>query len=452
MKLKRVIAIIMSAVMMLGIAACGKEPSASPDNGGQNDANETPEEGSGKLIEVTIPHYKTGENVGATFFLPQVERFNEKYAGKYHITIEEITQDVYPEKLKQLGQQGKLPVLIEGGDVKWMEEVVIPNEMFYDLKDFVDSHPDIKNVISQEAYEYNLYDGKLVTMMTPIMFPITMYYNEALWNPTKPIAEMSWEEAAADLGDADIAFMTGENAWTTMLTLSSLIAVEPGGAELLLNGVNDKIMDFNQKPIVDAVAKLQTLMQNNGIPATIGAAYADAANAFYSNSAAVMPNGSWMVPDFMPESADKWSNDFDPEKIHGAVMPGNVAMANPLGYCYWIPSTATQEEVELALAFLEFMYTPQELEASMLALGGLIPGFEYSEEFLASRAKNRIMDEYMKSVEEDTLIVPAFADAIPASVAATEFGKLLPKLVDGSFTAEQFCEELSKKAAETALE
>ncbi|MCI9151410.1 MAG: carbohydrate ABC transporter substrate-binding protein [Lachnospiraceae bacterium] len=471
MKLKKMIAVMMSAALVLGLSACGggqKQEGAGGSGGDQNAPAENQEEGSaggeeqadqagadsqgGTLIEVTIPHYKTGENVGATFFLPQVERFNQKYEGKYHITIEEITQDVYPEKIKQLGQQGKLPVLIEGGETKWMEEVVIPNEMFYDLKEFVDSHPDIKNVISEEAYNYNLYDGKLVTLMTPIMFPISMYYNETLWNPSKPVGEMSWEEVAQDLGDAQIAFMTGENAWTTMLTLSSLIAVEPGGAELLRDGVDDKIMDFSQKPIVDAVTKLQDLMQNHGIPATVGAAYADAANAFYSNNAAVMPNGSWMVPDFAPESADKWSNGFDPEKIHGAIMPGNVAMANARGYCYWIPATASDEEVELVLAFLEFIYSPEELEASMLALGGMIPGFEHSEEFLAKRADDRIMDEYMSSVQADTIIVPAFADAIPSSVANTEFGKLLPKLVDGSFTPEQFCEELTKKAAETALE
>ena len=29
------------------------------------------------VVELTIPHYKAGENVGAVFFLPQVERFNK---------------------------------------------------------------------------------------------------------------------------------------------------------------------------------------------------------------------------------------------------------------------------------------------------------------------------------------------------------------------------------------
>lgn len=444
MKIKKIFAAALSASLLVSMTGCGAKPES--EKSGKKDSEQA------EVIEVTIPHYKTGENVGAAYFLPMIERFNQKYEGKYKVTIEEITQDVYPEKLKQLGQQGKLPIFIEGGDTQWIENVVVPNEMFYDLTDFVETHPDIKKLISPEALEYNTYDGKLVSLMTPVLYPISMYYNEALWNPSKPVGEMTWEEVAEDLGEEKIAFMTGENAWTTMLTVSSLIAAEPGGKELLLDGVNDKITDFNQKPFIDAFEKLQTLMQNNGIPTTVGAAYADAANAFYSNNAAIIPNGSWMVSDFSPESEDKWSNGFDPEKIHGAVMPGNVALANPLGYCYWIPSTASEEETELALALLEFIFTPEELEESMLILGGMIPGFEHSDEFLEKRAEDRIMDEYMGAVQEDTAIVPAFADAIPASIAQTEFGKLLPKLVDGSYTAEQFCQELTKKAAETTLE
>ena len=56
-------------------------------------------------IVVTLPHYKTGENVGAKFFEPQVARFNEKYDGQYEIVIEEITQEMYADKMKQLTQQ-----------------------------------------------------------------------------------------------------------------------------------------------------------------------------------------------------------------------------------------------------------------------------------------------------------------------------------------------------------
>ena len=48
------------------------------------------------------------------------------------------------------------------------------------------------------------------------------------------------------------------------------------------------------------------------------------------------------------------------------------------------------------------------------------------------------------------VIAPALADAVPGSIANQEFGKLLPKLIDGSLTAQEFCAELTKKAAESA--
>ena len=63
------------------------------------------EEAAKEEIVISIPHYKAGQNVGGKFFLPQVERFNEKYAGTYKLVIEEIPQDSYSNKIKQLAQQ-----------------------------------------------------------------------------------------------------------------------------------------------------------------------------------------------------------------------------------------------------------------------------------------------------------------------------------------------------------
>ena len=40
---------------------------------------------------------------------------------------------------------------------------------------------------------------------------------------------------------------------------------------------------------------------------------------------------------------------------------------------------------------------------------------------------------------------------MPQSIGNIEFGKLLPKLIDGSYTPTEFLEELTKKAEETRL-
>ena len=92
---------------------------------------------------------------------------------------------------------------------------------------------------------------------------------------------------------------------------------------------------------------------------------------------------------------------------------------------------------------------PTYLEYYMLAEGGSHQGFEPSAEFLAKRAADSaLLDEYCSAVNAETVMIPNLADCMPNSVAANTFGTLLPKLIDGSYTAEQFCEQLTKAAAE----
>lgn len=62
--------------------------------------------------------------------------------------------------------------------------------------------------------------------------------------------------------------------------------------------------------------------------------------------------------------------------------------------------------------------------------------------------ENRILSELSDSMDENTTYVAGLGDIFPASVADTEFGKLLPKLADGTLTPEEFCQELTKKAEE----
>ena len=406
------------------------------------------------VVELKIPHYKSGENVGAIFFLPQVERFNQLYEGKYKIIIEELTQDMYAEKMKQLGQQGNLPAFIEGGEMEWIERSVIPNNQFFDWAPYLEANPEFKAILLEDSLAFNtLEDGRVFSILMPVTRPMGMYYNEDMVTFSKAPGEFAnWDELVAELGDNKMAFMTGENAWTTMLTYSSLIAAQEGGAELIRNSIRDKIYDFNQPIILKATEELQKLLQNNAAASTVGAVYADAANTFMSKNAAVIANGSWMVGDFLPENNNKWSNGFDGSTVRGAVFPGNVALANNSGYSWWIPATVSPEEQEAALAFITFMCSPAELEAYMLAEGGIAPKMETSDAYKAKAQENALLYEYVNAVNADTILAPSFGDAIPSSIANTEFGKLLPKLIDGSMTPEQFCTELTNKAAESRID
>ncbi|NLG26025.1 MAG: extracellular solute-binding protein, partial [Clostridiales bacterium] len=353
-----------------------------------------------------------------------------------------------------LAIQNKLPALIEGGTAEWLADVVVPNGLFLDLTDFLKANPELDEQIPDYQRAYNTTaDGKYVSVSYNVVRPIGLYYNTALATLSKQPGEYaSWDELLGELGDNKIAFMTGENAWTTALVLSSLIAAEDGGIELLEAHmpVDQKLGDYTAPAIVNAVAKLQEIVAKYASANTVGAVYADAANNFMSNGSAIIANGSWMVGDFAPGAGDKWSNGFDGATVVGGVFPGNVAIAGLTGsYHWWIPATATDAEKEVAQAFLAFMLSKDEITAYCVAEGGSPLMWNLSDETYAKIAEESpLMSSYTKAVNSETRYCPNILDVMPSSVAATGFGSLLPLLFDGTYTAEQFCQQLSAMAGD----
>ena len=457
MKKKQLFAGALAAAMMTAsLAGCGGAASsaATSTTGGDTASSTASADTSSGVVEVTIPSYKTGENVGAVFFEPQVERFNEKYAGQYKINLENVPQDGFNDRLKQLAQQNKLPVLVQGGDPDWVKNVVIPNGIAYDLTDWIDSTPAIKDVLIDDSREYcSNEDGRVMTMPLATVRPTGFFYNSAMWSTDADISAMSMDEFVSALGDQKIAFSTAENGWVSALFLTALVAEEDGGEEWLKSGIETKITDFNQPCFINAVTKLQNLLQNNAASNSVGAAYADAANAFMSEQAAIIANGPWMSADFESSNSDKWSNGFDGAKVRASLFPGQVGIANTASFGeWWISASASEDEIALAKAFLEFVYSPAELEAYLLAEGGDAPKLTYSDGFKAKQGETQVLTDLAADTTTDTVFAPCILDMIPASVANTEFGKLLPSLADGTYTPEQFAQWMSDKAAEASAE
>lgn len=452
--MKKNIAGILAAVMAVSMGIMGCSGSKTPAESGAATEAAKDNKDSGKVIEMTFPTYLAGENVGAVFFLPEVERFNAKYEGKYKINIEEVPQAQYAEKIKQLAQQNKLPALVHapgsgGIDTQWFSSVVLANDMAYDLTAFAEANPDVKNNWIDESLEYCTVDGKLICKPLSVLKPVGLYYNNTMYQPDKAIRNMSVDEFIGSLGDNKIAFQTSENAWTTGLLLTSLIANQEGGEDYLAQYVDDKLYDYTDTKIVSAVATLQKLLLEDASANTIGAAYADAANSFMSKKAAFICNGSWMTSDFEEESSDKWSNGFTGEEVTADIYPGNFAIANPRIYGeFWVANSASDEQKEVATAFLAFRDSQEEIEALILAEGGTAPKLKYTEDFLTKQAENRILSELAGSMNENTKYTASLFDVMPASVADAEFGKLLPKLADGTLTPEEFCKQLTQKAEE----
>ncbi len=440
MKLEKVLKFVLGIGLGLSLCACT--------------INKNEKEVKQAEIELKLPTFLSGENVGANFFIPQVERFNEKYKGKYKVIVEEVVQASYAEKIKQLAAQNKLPTLVHspgsgGIDTQWFKQAILDNDMAYDLTDFANKNKDIAEEFIEESRDFCTVNGKLICCPLIVLRPMGLYYNESLYKPDKDISKMSINEFIQSLGDNKIAFMTAENAWTTGLMLSSIIANEDGGLELLNNNADDKLWDYNNDIMVNAVTSLKELLQNKASSNTLGAAYADAANAFMSNKAAIICNGTWMNNEFLSENKDKWSNSFDGENVRTSIYPGNIALVNTRGYGdFWISNSANKEQIEAAEAFLAFRNSKEEIERYILAEGGNAPNIKYSDDFMNKLKENRLLYEFSKSINKDTKYAAPIGEVLPNSIIDVEFGKYISKLIDGSLSPKEFCNELTKKALE----
>ena len=212
--MKKVLSIVLTALVAMSLFAGGSQ-SASSDSG---------------VIEITIPSYKTGENVGAVFFEPQVERFNAEYEGVYKINLEAVPQANFNDRIKQLAQQGQLPVLVQGGDLDWFANVAIPNGMAWDMSEWINSTPAVKDMMLADALEFcTTDDGAIYSFPLATIRPIGFFYNTALYNPSEDISKMPMDDWIASIGDQKIAFSTAENGWVAALFLTALIADEEGG-------------------------------------------------------------------------------------------------------------------------------------------------------------------------------------------------------------------------------
>lgn len=446
---KRIVSMFLAFTMAAGLIGCAKTGSGT--SGSAASSGTTASATSGEIV-LTIPTFFVGENVGAVYFEPAVERFNTANKGKYQIKLEEVVEATYSDKMSQLAQSKTLPALIQTPTTEWVENVMIPSKLYYPMNDFFEKNPQIKELLVEESLKFSTQEnGDIVSVPTVTLSNIGLFYNEALYKPAKNVSQMTVDEFAASLGDNKIAFQTVENAWTSMLFLTSLIANEDGGAELLKSYEGTKCLDFNQAPFINAVAKLKEIWAASAASSSVGAAYADAANTFMSNKAAVIANGSWMNSEFVKESAKNWSGDFDGATVRADYYPGNVAICNTATFGRWmVTNGGTDKEREAAFEFLKFIYSKEELETFALTEGCQVPNLTYSDSFKQALSEKPLVRQQAELLTKDTTIVPALASIMVDSVANSIFGTTLVQYVNGDMSAEEFCNILTTKSKEAA--
>lgn len=438
---KRAALVVLSLAMAVSCAmsGCGR---------GKSSASNRAERNKEGVIEYTMISGKTGEDEAAPYFAASVERFNEKNEGKYHITLQGSTN--YHEKLQQLIKSGNIPTIFEEDAPDFNKNYMIPKKTYYDLSEFLDSHPEIKDICIDSSLKYvTQEDGSICSMPNVILNSTGVWYNTKLYSPSKPIKEMTWDEFIDDLGENKIALQTGDGAFQIDLLIPALMAQEKDGISMMNEWKKNNCTDFTTAEWKNVFTKVKEIYDAVGWEGGIGANYADAANSFMSANSSVIFNGVWISANLKEDVDGNWSNGFNGADVTCDIYPGNITVGNPDTYTWWINPEANEDELELSYAWLEHYYSQDEIEERLLSLGGTAPKLEYSEEFKTALAENQFSSALTNAIEENTTIVPEYYYFCSAS-AMEEMSKLLPSLLDGSMSIDEFCEEMTAKELENS--
>jgi raffinose/stachyose/melibiose transport system substrate-binding protein len=397
--------------------------------------------GSGGVV-INYPHYAVGNHLAAPAWNVFYTRFTERYKGTIDLRIEELPSDtLYADKMKVLAATRELPDVVDGKD--GVRTLAIQNGQAVDLTPYLDRDPDFRDkAIGPAAIAANTIDGKVYSIAISAQV-LGYYYNKELFQNAGIRPAQTWDEWFSNceklkaLGVAPLALMTGENQWTTNLILSAMVASRGEAGQTFMN---TKYPQTYQIPeMIAGLADIQRCLQNYTTPDALGAAYANAANNFLMEQAAIISNGPWMIADF--SNPQKTLPGFD-KKVGWAMFPGDgLTMSFPEGYVLCAPP----ERRDAAWTLLKEMVS-RESQMDRLRLSGELPMAVDLEIPQDLRDSQPLIADIADAVSKAKYYGDTFSVIAPASVVDA-LGRYYPELAAGTLSPAQMAVRLDEAAA-----
>jgi len=427
------IAVIMSILLVLSVSllfAGGGKQSGSTGSG------------DGPII-LNYPHYNVGTHLSKPWWDAVYARFNQKYRGQIELRIEELPSDtVYTDKMKVLAASRELPDVVDGKN--GVRDLAIQNGQAVELTPFLNRDPDFRDkVIGPASISANTGpDGKIYSVNGGSQV-IGYYYNKELFQKAGISPAKTWDEWFSNceklkaIGVAPIAMMTGENSWCTNLILSAMVASRGQAGQTLMNTMHPQT--YQTPELIQGLGDIQRCLQNYATADSLGAMYANAANNFLMEQAAIIANGPWMIADF--SNPEKTAAGFD-QKVAWSMYPGDgLVMSIAEGYVLCSPP----ERVEAGWTLVQAL-TDRASQLDNLRLTGNLPSAVDLEIPQDVRQSMPMVVDHANAVGRmkyhgNTFDVISFASVVDA------FGRYYPELAAGTLTPSAMAARLDQAAA-----
>ena len=349
MKMKKALALGLSAVMTIGLlAGCGgKEQEVSKTEDGK-----------------TVLRFAAFEGGNGTEVWKKIVEAFEKEHDDVKVELE-LSSELDKDLTKDF-QNGDIPdvVYYNLGQPSAFTETMLKEEAVADITDVFDDELKDRLVggITENAAAQPYADGKVY--LAPIIYtPTGFWYNKDLFEGDNKKYDLptTWEEffALGDKAKADgIALFTYPTNGYFDTTMYQMLS-QAGGFEFYNKAVNYDAGTWTSaegKKVIDTIAKLVSADYLQGDTV----ANANAEGGFkinqqnvMDNKALFMPNGNWVIGE-MAESTPK-------EGFSWGMMAQPKFSADQPNYIYtyteqmWIPAEAPN--LDLAKEFIKFMYS-----------------------------------------------------------------------------------------------
>ncbi len=433
---KRLLAMLMASALCAGaLTGC---------SGGSNETAQSSESSDG-VITINYPTFQCGVNTAAPVVAQLVEEFNEEYAGKYQIVLEEVPGDAnYVDKIKvQLGT-GDLPPVVYGGGYNLLD-LALAQDLVVDLTPYVDADPEWKALYSETSLNTNSRDGKIYASSVEGSV-VGYFYNKDLFAQAgidEPAT--TWDEFWAQCdqlkaaGITPLALDTADSAWVTQLWWGAMVATASDKGLEFMQTMNPT--DYNFDEMVAAVEQVQKMLQEYTTLDAVGGAYEQAANNFLSGQAAMIANGPWMIGDF--SDTTKTTEDFA-DKVGAAIFPDNFVYDAPI-QGYFVTKQDDPALEEAAVEMVKF-FTSAHAQQLGLEMQGMVPASSTVEVTDEAKSKYPLLVDFLDKA--------AGAEKRSDNMQATMFSNLLdvvsqelPRLYSGELDASAFCQALTDAAA-----
>jgi raffinose/stachyose/melibiose transport system substrate-binding protein len=357
------------------------------------------------------------------------------------IAVEAFANDAYKEKIRTSVGSGQAPTLI----MNWTGGALadyVKNGQVADIT--ADTAALVKRVTPSVA-ENGVLDGKTYAVPLNDVQPVVLYTNEDVFASVGVEVPKTFDDLLAvvpkfrEAGIAPIS-IAGQSVWPELMWLQYLTD-RIGGPEVFQNILDGKPDAWSDPAVIDALTKIQQLVQAGAFVDGFASVTADAGSDFalvHTGKAAMILQGSWGYATFKTDAPEFSETSLGfaefPAVQGGAGDPANI-VGNPANF-WSVSASAGDASKKAALDYLNNSVYSDDQVAAMLAAGSVPPITGLEEQIAATEDADYLGFAY-DLVNKAPHFQLSWDQALP-SQQATELLTNLSKVFLEELTPEQF--------------